>query len=60
MKGKTHGSPFTVRQPPIEVDIADAVCSGNGVVEGALGVVIGNVDVVCKVVVSFSMTSILG
>ena len=50
----------------IKVVIADAVCNGGGVigdtvdVDGEVDVVIGKVDVVCKVVVSFSMTSILG
>ena len=66
MKGKTHGSPFSVRQSPIKVDITDVVCTCEGVVgntvvvECALGVVIGKFDVVCTVVVSFSTTSMLG
>ena len=66
MKGNTHGSPFTVRQPPIKVVIEDVVGSGDGVVgdtvvvEGAFGIVIGNVGVGFRVVVSFLTTSIFG
>ena len=65
LKGNTHGSPFTVRQPPIKVVIEDVVGSGDvvvgdTVVVGALGIVIGNVGVVLRVVVSFPTTSIFG
>ena len=65
MKGNTHGSPLTVRQPPIKGVIEDVVGIGDGVVGdtvvvGALGIVIGNVGVVLRVVVSFPTTSIFG